>query len=429
MGGKAEWLDELRRKRPDFDAWLAKAGRMGLDRDEQELIDLIGRAFTEYDRRSKGVIAMYGGQDAEAARRRWLDETVTYYDGVYELCESLARANTQDIEQAVAAQSMQTKRVNLWVVVFLCVLAGLILGLALSLSHGVFRPLHHLVDSFGKAPAPQGPGASTPQEIQLLGSYIGSLRQEIAQVSAHLTLSQRRLLDAERLASVGKLAAGVAHEIRSPLTALRLRVFSMQRALGDARSQADLQLISEEITRLDGIVRDFLEFAKPPKLVLQPCQIPLLLDKTLELLAHKLDATRVTIQRDEERALPAASADPQQLKQVLVNVLNNAIEAMPGGGIIRIATCKDESASDAKTVRIVVHDNGPGIPRELQDDIFEPFCGTKAEGTGLGLWIARRIMNEHGGGINLEHSTPGGTTLSLWLPATVGKNDEQNTRG
>jgi signal transduction histidine kinase len=428
MGGKAEWLDELRRKRPDFDAWLAKAGRMGLDTDEQELIQRIGRAFAEYDGKSKDVIALYAGQNPERARELWLDDTVTYYDRVYELCENLSGTNTRDIEQALAAQSMQMKRVNLWVIVFLCVLAGLILGLAIFLSYGVFRPLHHLVDSLGKEPGPPGAASSTAQEIRQLGSYIGGLRQEIAQASSHLLLSQKRLHDAEKLASVGKLAASVAHEIRSPLTALRLRLFSMQKTLGDTYDQTDFQLLSEEITRLDGIVRDFLEFAKPRKPALQRCSVQQLLDKTVQLLAYKLQATGVTIQRDDNGILSEVLADPEHLKQVFVNVLNNAIEALQAGGIIRIAARQEGSHEGDRIVRVFIHDNGPGIPHEFQDSIFEPFFGTKAEGTGLGLWIAKRIMSEHGGGIDLEQSAPGSTTFSLWLPAAERRSDEPNPR-
>jgi signal transduction histidine kinase len=428
MDGKAEWLDQLRRKKPDFQVWLERARRMGLNQEEQEVIDQIGRAFEKYESRSKEAIALYAAKDIAAARKLWLEETIVHYDGVYQLCESLSRANTQDIVQAFAAQAFQTKRMNLWGLVFLCVLAGLILGLALSLSYGVFRPLRHLVDSLGSEPAARGPTTSSRREIQLLESYIGRLREEIVQVSSHLSLSEGRLLDAEKLASVGKLAAGVAHEIRSPLTALRLRVYSMQRVLGDARSQADLQLISEEITRLDGIVRDFLEFAKPRQLALQSCQVPLLLDKTLELLAHKLAATGVTVERDEEPGLPAVQADPQQLKQVFVNVLNNAIEALPEGGVIRIAVRRAEPVEGQRTVRIVVSDNGPGILPELRDSIFEPFFGTKAEGTGLGLWVARRILSEHGGGIELEPAGPTGTAFSLWLPVNGDSGNEPNPR-
>jgi signal transduction histidine kinase len=428
MGGKAEWLDELRRKRPDFDAWLGKAGRMGLDADEQELISRIGVAFAEYDAKSREVISVYAGQDPERARKLWLDETVTYYDRVYDLCEGLSMANTRDIEQAIAAQSMQMKRVNLWVIVFLCVLAGLILGLTLSLSYGVFRPLRHLVDSLGKGPAVEEPSISSVQEIRSLGSYIDKLRQEVAEVGSHLSLSQKRLLDAEKLASVGRLAASVAHEIRSPLTSLRLRIFSMQKALGDTHGQTDFELISEEITRLDGIVRDFLEFAKPHPLALQRCNVRLLLGKTIELLAYKLQATGVTVQCDNDGAVPEVLADPQQLKQVFVNVVNNAIEALHAGGTIQIAVRSGAAANSSRVVQVLVRDNGPGIPREFQDSIFEPFFGTKAEGTGLGLWIARRIMTEHGGGIDLEQSAPGGTTFSLWLPAAEGSSDEPNPR-
>lgn len=425
MGGDPEWLSELRRSRPEFEAWLGKAKGIGLEVDEQEFTDRIARAFAGYDAKSKQVLALYTGDRPEQAKYLWLEQALEYYDRVYQLCESLSSAATRDMELATAARSAQVKRVNLWVVISLSILATLIAGLSLSLSRGVFRPLRDLAASVGKERVPEH-SASPAKEIRSLGVYIDTLRDEVADMRSRLSQNQRRLLDAEKLASVGKLAASLAHEIRSPLTSMRLRVFSMQRALGDSYRQRDFQLISEEITRLDGIVRNFLEFARPYKPALQKCSVRPLLDGTLELMAYKLEATSVAVERQYDETLPDVLADPQQLKQVLVNLLNNAVEALSGGGTIHIAARLEERGG-APVVRVLVHDNGPGIPHNVQASIFDPFFGTKEEGMGLGLWIAKRIMNEHGGDIDFDACTPSGTTFSIWLPVTEKDGHEQDT--
>jgi len=423
MGGAPEWLSELRRSRPEFQAWLGKIRGMEPVSEEQEFTDRIARAFEGYDVKNRQAVALYREDKPEQAKQLWLDQAVAHYDRVQSLCEGLSAASSQSMEQAIAVRNAEVKRMNLWVVASLSILATLTLGLFLSLSRGLFRPLRHLVDSLGKEQAPVY-SRSSVEEIRSLGHYIDGLRGEVAEMRSRLSASQRRLLDAEKLASIGKLAASVAHEIRSPLTSLRLRVFSVQKGMGDSCRRKDFELISEEITRLDNIVGNFLEFARPRDLALQKCDVRRLLDKTIELYAYKLEATNVVVERQDDPAVPDVLADRQQLKQVFMNLLNNAVEALRHGGAVHIATRCEKDAKGVGIVRILVRDNGPGIPREAQESIFDPFFGTKEEGTGLGLWIARRIMTEHGGGIDLEQSTASGTTFSLWLPADKGNGDE-----
>jgi len=423
MGGDPEWLGELRRSRPEFQAWLGKARGQDPEEEEREFTDRIAQAFEGYDARHRQVVALYAEDRTEQAKQLWLEQALENYDRVYQLCEDLSSVNARDIERAIAVRSSEVRHMNVWVIVSLSVLASLILGLFVSLSRGVFQPLRRLVDSLGKEHALAGSGSS-PEEIRSLGTYIDSLRGEVAEMRSRLSASERQLLDAEKLASIGKVAASVAHEIRSPLTALRLRVFSVQRAFADSHRQRDFQLISEEITRLDDIVGNFLGFARPRDLVLQRCDLRLLLDKTLELLAYKLEATNVTIKRQDDPSLPELLVDPQQLIQVFMNLLNNAIEAMPNGGTISITACNGVASGGTAIARVLIADTGLGIPSEAQDNVFDPFFGTKEEGTGLGLWIARRIVTEHGGGMNLEQSSDSGTVFSLWLPVGKGGGDE-----
>jgi signal transduction histidine kinase len=454
MGGDSERLTELRRSRPEFEVWLARAQALDLQAEQEEFADRIAQLFAGYEAKSRQVLALYAAGDPEQAKQLWLEQALEHHDRVYRLCEGLSLAHTREAERAILARKAQVRRMNLWVGISLSVLAGLIAGLSLFLSRSVLRPLHRLAGSLGRGRALEYSGSS-PQEIRSLGLYIDSLRDEVAEMHSQLSLNQRRLLDAEKLASVGKLAASVAHEIRSPLTSLRLRVFSVHQALADSHRQRDLQLISDEITRLDNIVRNVLEFAKPRQPALQPCDVHGLLDHTVELLAYKLEATSVAVERQDDPSVSTVGADSQQLTQVFVNLLNNAIEALPRGGTIRIRTRLEKDPGRDEIVRIFVQDSGPGIPRELQDSIFDPFFGTKDESTGLGLWIAKRIMNEHGGDLALELSpAPGpegrcasglrvegkrspsqtsamgtptpGATFSLWLPVGRGEENEQD---
>jgi signal transduction histidine kinase len=184
-----------------------------------------------------------------------------------------------------------------------------------------------------------------------------------------------------------------------------------------------LEMLLEEITRLDGIVRDFLDFSRPRALNVEPLQLASLLDETLELVGRRLEESQINVIRKYSADLPPIMGDGKQLKQVFINLLNNAAEVVPEGGEIRVLAA---SACDHDTRRMVVvriQDTGPGMPEEVQKRLFEPFFTTKETGTGLGLCIAAGIMTRHNGRLVLESSTGQGTTFAIWIPAAEVKHD------
>ncbi len=196
-----------------------------------------------------------------------------------------------------------------------------------------------------------------------------------------------------------------------------MRLFSLDRTLGfSPAQQEDFEVISEEIRHIDTIVANFLEYSRPPKLVMQQISPSDVVDMALQLLTHRLESYNVEVKLKRPRPLPEIWADPDQLKEVLVNLLTNACEAMGRGGTILIQEGETFLQSIGQVVTIQVSDNGPGIPRTLQDKIFQPFFTTKEEGTGLGLSIAARILGEHGGWLDLESREGQGTTFTLNLP-------------
>jgi len=244
-----------------------------------------------------------------------------------------------------------------------------------------------------------------------------SLIQDVDQAQLKLDESREHLMQTEKLALVGKMAAGVAHSIRNPLTSVKMRLFTLERSLDLVNTQKDdFEVISEEIRHIDAILRNFLEFSRPPKLKMQRISPSDVVDMALQLLRHRLESHRIEVEVHRERPLPEVQADPDQLKEVLMNLLINACEALPDGGkvVIREEEVLMEPWGRVAILRVV--DNGPGIPASIRGQVLEPFFSTKEEGTGLGLSIAKRIMEEHGGWIHIKSEEGKGATFVLGLP-------------
>ena len=221
--------------------------------------------------------------------------------------------------------------VSRWIEIGLVMATGLVGALMWFVVRLVFLPLRRLADEALRHARPQA-GAAPLDELQALSLYLDTLKAEVRDARSHLAQTRDHLLDAEKLAAVGRLAAGVAHEIRSPLTSLKLRLFSMQKALGEGpRFQTDIQAMSDEITRLDTIIRNFLDFSRPPAIQVGRHDICLLLEKTVDLLHYRINASRLKLELDAAHDLPPALVDGQQLRQVFINLLNNAVDALPPG--------------------------------------------------------------------------------------------------
>jgi signal transduction histidine kinase len=181
--------------------------------------------------------------------------------------------------------------------------------------------------------------------------------------------------------------------------------------------------MSDEITRLDGMVRDFLEFSRPRALNIEPIQISMILDETLELVGRRYEESQINMVRKYSADMPPIMGDWKQLKQIFINLMNNAAEAMPDGGEMRVLASYVHDMDARPMVLVRVQDTGSGMPEDVQQRIFEPFFTTKESGTGLGLCIAAGIMSRHGGRLVLESSNDRGTTFAVWIPAMDGQPD------
>lgn len=225
------------------------------------------------------------------------------------------------------------------------------------------------------------------------------------------------LIRAQKVAAWREVARRLAHEIKNPLTPIQLCAERLRRHFSGAPEQTR-QLVDEctttivgEVESLKGLVDEFSQFARMPQPRAVPTDLHQLLNEALAL--YNGIFTDVEIHKRFAAALPAVSVDPEQIRRVVINLVDNAIEAMDQKGAIDIETQHEPGNS---LVRIVVADNGPGIPPEEREKLFLPYYSTKRRGSGLGLAIVRRIVAEHGGSIDLADNSPRGTRFAIELP-------------
>jgi signal transduction histidine kinase len=223
----------------------------------------------------------------------------------------------------------------------------------------------------------------------------------------------RRMLRADRLATIGELAAGAAHEIRNPLTSIRSSLQYLESRCREDTEKRLLGVAIGETDRIDEILSALLSFSRPSEIHKEPCDLVALLEESVALVSIQARSKGVEVRTSFPAAPVVLSADRSQIKQVFLNVFLNAVQAMDGGGTL---TVEDLALENGKTL-VRVSDTGPGVPEADLDKVFDPFFSTKKGGTGLGLSICYTIVKAHGGEIELRSRPGEGTTVLVTLPA------------
>jgi len=313
--------------------------------------------------------------------------------------------------------------------------------------HMVYKPIDSLLLAMSKAEGGDlavevEPG--TPDEIGLLSTRFNRMLGRIRRMTDQLNLEQRRLEDRvheatgeiaerkeqleeanlrlfemqrqltqlERLAAAGQLAAQFAHEVGTPLNLISGHVQLLRARASDERVIRRLDIIAGQIERITSIVRSMLDSTRRPVPQLEPVNVNSLLAQILDASQPTLAARNVELHSEMSEALPSIEADPDQLQQVFINLINNSLDAMPLGGSLSVST-----ALDGERVLIVLADSGEGIARDQIDLIFDPMFSTKhGRGTGLGLTIVKQIISEHGGEVEVESEPGHQTAFRISLP-------------
>ncbi len=384
---------------------------------ERELADKLMTSFHHYQKALRAAAAAdESGRPAAARAARLVLE-----DEMIPLGQELRNFNAGQIDVSEQAHR-QTLRWMAWGLAGICAagaLAGIVFGYGVA--RGLRRSIHQLrvrvqdaADMLGQdLPAVELADGSLEQLDEHLRGLVG----QVEQVVQKLQQREREVLRAEQLAAVGRLAAGVAHEIRNPLTSIKMLV---QTGREDAAARGvpaeDLQVIELEIRRIERSLQTFLDFARPPKLKRTALDLVPLVEHVLSLVRGRAAKQKVDVRFEHPAGPVTVEADGDQLRQVLVNLALNALDVMPQGGALEVRLRGPEHGS----VEFGVYDTGPGIAAAIQPRLFEPFVSDKETGLGLGLSVSKRIVEDHGGALRGFNRPEGGAAFVVRLPARTG---------
>jgi len=238
------------------------------------------------------------------------------------------------------------------------------------------------------------------------------LQSRVREKSEALQQAQSEIAQTEKLAALGYLAAGMAHEIRNPLNSISLFTQLLSQGIEDSESQEYLDKILKEVDRIDGIIRRLVEAANRRRSAAQEVRVEQVIKESLAIFTPQVEARQITVAFDCPDLLPSIKADPTELEQIFTNLFQNALEEMGNGGYLTIAL-----KTSVNNLEIRVSDSGGGISPEDRDAIFKPFFSTKSRGTGIGLPVAQRIARLYSGDLRVEQSSAAGTTFLVTLPA------------
>lgn len=257
-------------------------------------------------------------------------------------------------------------------------------------------------------------------KVQMANLHVLSRQASLAFENALLFKERlrqnERMYRAEQLATMGQFAAGIAHELRNPLTAIRSTVQYLENEFGQDTDQRKLAHdILDEVDRLNNIVGNLLSLARPSESNPDEIDVHQEIERCANFIEAKAKSQNIKLKTDFEKDLPKLRFDPAELRQVLLNVMMNGLQSMPEGGLLIIKAC---CVADSERVLIQIEDEGSGIPADLRQRVFEPFFTTKSGGTGLGLAICNSIIKRYNGEIWVEQAKDGGTEVRISLPVS-----------
>ncbi len=325
------------------------------------------------------------------------------------------------VKIGMSLEPMYAKLREVQKVLLLIGAGGFLLGIlgAAVLARRITRPVHKLVDGtvrISKGDFQHTIAISSRDEIGDLARSFNEMSAQLSHARERMEDANRKLVQHEKLASIGRMAATIAHEIRNPLTSVKLNIQKVAEEEGFAETvKAHLGLTLEGIDQIERFIKELLNFTRVQELSLERFPVEQVIEESLKLLKDTLAQKRIVVERTTSGCLPALLVDGDKLRQVFLNVLRNAQESLETGGRIVIATDAVEDGGRTK-VRIRISDTGPGIPEKDWETIFEPFYSTKPSGFGLGLANARKIVEQHSGTIRVVKKRGRGCAFIILIP-------------
>ena len=415
----SKWLKELMVHRRQFTQCLEQAASIPQNSEQTRLLNRISTHYKDYTRSKDRVIELYqAGREQEGESRHW--EVREKFFALNDICRAYRDLCEAQIHKATAASRQAVRQILLTTILLLVVQFLLAAWLLFKLFSHVIIPIRQLSQKTRQPDMTTTDG----DEIRVLRDNVYDLMDDVDRTRGELEQSKEMLLHSEKMALVGKLAPVVAHSIRNPMTSINMRLFSLQRNLPLTETQQeDFEVVSEEMRRLDHIVHNFLEFSRPHKLRKQKISVPKVMDMALQLLSYRLDLCNISVSLEQDASDMQVEADPELLKEVFVNLIVNACDAMENGGSLVIVQKEILAENIGRAVQVSLTDTGPGMSTEMQARVLKPFETTKSDGTGLGLFIVVKIIEEHGGTLDLQSTEGKGTTFTIMLPGLEEGNE------
>ena len=400
--------------------WLQEAERLATTEKEQKLIEQIKLGYQEFQDEYSVVEKQQSGPVPTEAVRRLAGQVLP--DEILAYARQYLDVNEQDLSRSSEQNNRLASRLAAGLLLLgICgAAAGGIAGytMARAVRRSIVELNVPIRDVQGKLNEVVGPfSIPTNAGIDGLDAVLRTISERVTMVVEELQQTQQDALRSEQLAAVGQLAAGLAHELRNPLMAMKVLVQSACEE-GDEASLGgrDLAVIEDEIRRLEHLVQMFLDFARPPMLVKRAIDLRTTAERAVYLLEPKAARRGVTLTFKPPDGPVVVEVDENQIRQVLLNLLVNSMDAVCNGGTIHVQMDRRSQTDSADWAVIRISDDGCGLPVELGNRIFDPFVSTKETGVGLGLSICRRIVETHGGGITATAASAGGTLFTVRLP-------------
>jgi signal transduction histidine kinase len=409
-------LHDIEKDHQAFEEWLRRAEQTAHTPGERAQVLEIREDYDLY----RNDFEMVRAQIAQTGLPKDFRELADAHPirHVTDHCREYLQMNEELMAQTALESSRMTERLHLTMLLLALggPMGGLLsgYGMARGLSRSLYRLSVRVQDMAQQLDRDVGDVHLTPDgTLQQLDARLQHVVARVGEVVQRFQQQQSQMLRAQQLAAVGQLAAGVAHEIRNPLTSVKMLVEAALRNSRPRPLTADtLHVIHGEILRLQQTVQGLLDFARPPALERRCCDLRGIIIQAVELVRARAQQQKVQLELHLPEDPVEGNVDPGPFRSVLVNLFVNALDAMPCGG--RLDVWLD--TPHLTGIRLMVTDTGEGISPEMMENLFTPFASTKPTGSGLGLSISKRIMEEHGGSIAAANRTPRGACFTLTLP-------------
>lgn len=410
-------LTDIEGDQKNLEFWLERAGSVAYTPAEQTQISEIRSGYDRYRREFDQLRSEVDKNGPQKSFRELADAHPIRH--VTDPCREYLRMNEEFMTASAQESSRVTNRLHSTMLLLALggplggILSGY--GIARGLSRSIYRLSLHVSDMAQQLDRDVATLQLTPGgDLQDLDAQLEKVLGRVGEVAEKLQRQQSEMLRAQQLAAVGQLAASVAHEVRNPLTSIKMIVEAATRSQKPKPMTDDtLRVIHGEIIRLEQTVQSFLDFARPPALQKRCNDFRSVVNQAVELVNARAGQQRVSIEVQEPASPALGEFDASQIHTVLVNLLVNSLDAMPTGGALSVRLEVPASGQ----IRLVIEDTGSGISPKVVHQLFTPFVSTKPTGTGLGLSICKRIVEEHGGSISAANLDRGGASFILTLPA------------